>query len=723
MKNIINNKKPSYKVMACFLVATAFSASLSVAAEASENCAAKEEVVYVNLNTDGTVDEINVVNILQPGNNGRITDFGEYTDLRNMTTTDDLKYSGDKITVETKADSLYYEGKLENTQIPWNIELHYFMDGKEYSAQEIAGMKGKIKIEISISENKSYKGNFFKGYALQASLQLDAKKFKNITAENATIANVGSEKQISYTILPNKGMTGNITADVTDFELDGFSINAILLSLNIEIDNSELSKEVDELKTGVNKLNDGAAKVNDGATRLDNNVKNNLNDGVNSLISGASVIDSGTQNLLNGGNSLSNGISNLQSGANTLDSGIDSLKDGIEKIQGGLETLNGRSEALTSGSAQFKAALIQIQTALQGVVLNTEELSALTSASSEIKMGIDSIADGVEKLQKNVSFDSYSNILMQNGLDIEALKTSNSEAINQIKSSINDLSSKIEFLEQQGADTSQIREQIDQLSDVVSLLTVNNLNIDATEQYLNSVNENIADLLEGVLKLQESYEMFNDRIAELADTLESMLLKMVDLSDAINMLVTQYNKIDTGISNYTAGVADIVSGYSQVSAGVNKLAEGSKNLNNGINSLSLGAAELTNGISAIGGGTGSLLTGSEELGNGVSSLTDGTEKLYSGTNELKNGTSALKKETDGMNEKINNKIDSIIEDMTGTDVEINSFVSEKNTQVKNVQFVIKTSSVKVITNDIVPEENEETLNIWQKFLYLFKKEA
>lgn len=723
MKNIINTKKPSYKIMACILAATAFSASLSVAAEASENCTAKEEVIYVNLNTDGTVDEINVVNILQPDNNGKITDFGEYTNLRNMTTTDDIKYSSGKITVETKADSLYYEGKLENKQIPWNIELHYFMDGKEYSAQEIAGRKGKIKIEISISENKSYKGNFFKGYALQASLQLDSKKFKNITAENATIANIGSEKQISYTILPNKGMTGSITADATDFELDGFSINAIPLSLNIEIDNSELSNEVNKLETGVNKLNDGAVKVNDGATKLDDNVKNNLNDGVNSLIDGASVIDSGTQNLLNGGNSLNSGISNLQSGANTLDVGINSLKDGIEKIQGGLETLNGKSETLTSGSAQFKTALIKIQTALQGVVLNTEELSALTSASSEIKMGVDSIADGVEKLQKNVSFDSYSNMLMQKGLDVKALKTNNSNVINQINNSINDLSSKIEFLEQQGADTSQMREQIDQLSDIAALLTVNNLNIDATEQYLNSVNDNIADLLEGVLKLQKSYEIFNNKIVELADTLESMLLKMVNLSDAINMLVTEYNKIDIGIVNYTEGVADIVSGYSQLSVGVNRLAEGSKNLNNGINSLSLGAAELTNGISAIGGGIGSLLTGSEEFGNGVSSLTDGTAKLYSGTSELKNGTSALKKETDGMNEKINNKIDSLIEDMTGADIEINSFVSEKNTQVKKVQFVIKTPSVKVTTNDIVPEEKEKTLSIWQKFLHLFKREV
>lgn len=56
-------------------------------------------------------------------------------------------------------------------------------------------------------------------------IEWDAKRFlsKNnylIQTDGATIANVGADKQISYTILPEKGLDAEITADVTDFEMD-----------------------------------------------------------------------------------------------------------------------------------------------------------------------------------------------------------------------------------------------------------------------------------------------------------------------------------------------------------------------------------------------------------------------------------------------------------------------------------------------------------------------
>ena len=75
---------------------------------------------------------------------------------------------------------------------------------------------------------------------MQASLSLDTDKCKNIVAGDATIANVGSDKQLTYTILPGKGADIEITADVTDFELGGISINGIPLNLNIEVDDDEL---------------------------------------------------------------------------------------------------------------------------------------------------------------------------------------------------------------------------------------------------------------------------------------------------------------------------------------------------------------------------------------------------------------------------------------------------------------------------------------------------
>lgn len=57
----------------------------------------KEEVVYVNLGNDGSVREINVVNIFGENAEGAITDYGKYLNVRNMTTTDMIDYSDDTI--------------------------------------------------------------------------------------------------------------------------------------------------------------------------------------------------------------------------------------------------------------------------------------------------------------------------------------------------------------------------------------------------------------------------------------------------------------------------------------------------------------------------------------------------------------------------------------------------------------------------------------------------
>lgn len=54
---------------------------------AAENDSAKEEIVYIMSNADGTVKNINVVNIFDGGN---ISDYGDYSSVKILNTTDKL---------------------------------------------------------------------------------------------------------------------------------------------------------------------------------------------------------------------------------------------------------------------------------------------------------------------------------------------------------------------------------------------------------------------------------------------------------------------------------------------------------------------------------------------------------------------------------------------------------------------------------------------------------
>lgn len=54
-----------------------------------------------------------------------------------------------------------------------------------------------------------------------------------------------------------------------------------------------------------------------------------------------------------------------------------------------------------------------------------------------------------------------------------------------------------------------------------------------------------------------------------------------------------------------------------------------------------------------------------------------------------------------------------------SDAEIRSFVSEKNTNVESVQFVIKTGAVEKPEVVQTVEDEPQQMSLWEKFLKLF----
>ena len=196
-------------------------------------------------------------------------------------------------------------------------------------------------------------------------------------------------------------------------------------------------------------------------------------------------------------------------------------------------------------------------------------------------------------------------------------------------------------------------------------------------QYLTTVNTNITALYQGAQSLNTEY-------AKLDTGIKSLAVSVQQLADGVNQLVSEYGKLDKGVNEYTEGVAKVIAGYSQIVTG-----------------------------------TSDLLSGSGELSDGTAELVNSIAELYDGTSQLKDGTGEMRDETDGMDTQITDKIDEMVNGITGGNYELVSFVSEKNTNVKAVQFVIQTESVQIKEADEATPVVEEKLNFWQKVLKLF----
>ena len=87
----------------------------------------KEEVIYIMTDADGDVKNINAVNIF---GKGKVTDYGDYSSVKMLNTTDKIKLNGDKVTFSSDKEKVYYQGTMNDTEIPWNIDITYTLDGK-----------------------------------------------------------------------------------------------------------------------------------------------------------------------------------------------------------------------------------------------------------------------------------------------------------------------------------------------------------------------------------------------------------------------------------------------------------------------------------------------------------------------------------------------------------------------------------------------------------------
>lgn len=657
------SKRIHIKQLAALMVVVIMTLSINNSVYAAEQNSGKEEVVYGILNTDGSVNGVYVVNIFDQ--KGNITDYGNYSSVRNMTSKDALALDNNKVTFANTNDKLYYEGTLKSQELPWNISVKYFMDGKEYSADDIAGKSGGLTIKINITQNENCNSSFYKNYALQTTVTLDTNKCSNIVADNATIANVGSDKQLTYTILPNKGADITITAQVNDLEMEAIAINGVQLNLDIQIDDTELTEKIKELTRGVEKLDNGAKDL-----------------------------QSGVSELKDGANTLSSGVKVLKDGSSNLETGIKSLQFGVSKIQGALNQLNSKSGALNTGSSQVKDALINIQSSLTEVSLATDKLAELVNASSQIKTAINQIYAGIGALQTNVGYAQYKAAMAAGGLDIDQLQLENKGAIASINAQIKTLTksyNQIKDLQGYESQAAQLKAQIDQFSSLIPLLKGNSAAIGGTETYLNNITSAISQLYSGVKQLNSNYVTFDKAITELNQNLSGILVNMSKLSEGINILVDKYTTLDKGIHEYTWGVAQIVAAYSGIVDGVGQLSDGSEQ----------------------------LATGNQTLYNRTNDLIAGVSTLYNGSIDLTDGTGEFKDKTANLDSEVTDQIDSVLSEIRGDGSQTVSFSSEQNTKVKSVQFVLKTQQIEkkeVVTSTV---KKEKKLSIWKKFIGLF----
>jgi len=508
---------------------------------------AKDEAIYGNLGAGGELQDMYVVNTFHVTEPGKVVDHGDYTNVRNLSNLNDIEQTDDnKVRFQAEDEEFYYQGAMENRPLPWNIDITYLLDGEEVAPDELAGKSGSLEIQIATSANESVDSVFFKNYLLQISLTLDPSIADDIQAPDGTEATSGKNKQINFTVMPEKEEEFIVSANVTDFEMDPIDISAAPYSMSVE------DPDLGGMKSDMQSLSDAISDINQGV--------GDLNSGISDLSAGTS--------------DLSSGSSDYRSGINELDQS---------------------SDKLVNGSASIRDALNKVNNSVQGGVPEAPDLSeleALPGKLRELAGRLRESADGLNTLKKKYN-NAYGSLKEAIG-GIPDYQI-NQETINAIKDQLkeqsgNDSANKNQTKEKSRNNSNQ-EKVVNQLFETYQAAQNAKGTFQEVKKAFGSVEGTLNDVSSGIRKMADKAETTASEIEKGLQSMDKMGA-IKDLQNGLSSLASEYQSFHSGLVEYTDGVSNLAASYKDLDAGIQDLAKGASSLNSGANELKNGTEEL-----------------------------------------------------------------------------------------------------------------------------------
>lgn len=578
----------------------------------------KDETVYVLASADGTVKKIIVSDwIKNTLKSSTLTDYSELENAENVKGDESYTVSGKNCRVwDAQGNDIYYQGNIDK-ELPVDLSVTYYLDGKAVSADEIKGKSGKVKIRYDY-KNKQYATVNIDGkdekiyvpFVMITGLMLDNDIFTNVNVTNGKLINDGDRTIVAGFALPGMQESLNldkeklelpdyieITADAKDFEMT----NTVTIAANdmFNMVNTDNLDSVDELDSAIKQLTDAMTALCDGSDKLYGGLCTLLNKS-GELISGVDKLCAGAQQL--------------KDGAAAVDAGAGQIKDGLTELDGGLTELDSNNAKLNGGARQiFESVLAAAQEKISSYGITVDKLTPenynkvlsdlITSPTQEQQHELIAIADktvDAELAKNSVPEENRAVVKYMLAKRVIAGKTQD-EAMGEIAAILRD--AKI-------------------YSTVPTALPAYKALYDAV--YAQMPDAAVAERITSVA-------------VYLASQSGAQPAQCISAAQAVAANAKVYAAEAAESSTETG--AKVTNGF--LLAAAQKTINEAKSSLDSVNTFNEKLKEYTDGVTSAKNGTDKLVSGSDALKDGTSSLKEGTETLYNGILTLKDGTPAL----------------------------------------------------------------------------------
>ncbi|MDO4270892.1 MAG: hypothetical protein Q4C72_08230 [Eubacteriales bacterium] len=663
-----------------------------------------DEAVYINLDYYGLPEDTRIVKGVSLNGHTEFTDYGDYTDVYNMSTYDQPALSDGTVTWTLPDEGMqrfYYEcipnGETP-IQMPWNFDVSYKLNGVPVEAEKCAGANGLIEMTIHAMPNAAASDYYKNNMTLICATGIDMSKALSIDAPGAQIQSMGTYKIVVFMGLPGEENTFTVRIGSNSFESMGlilFMAPATLSSLDILADMRDIKDRLgtsgDSLYEGLSSMLQTMQSMQSGLGVLSNGIAG-INDVRKQLIADRGAIDPQT------------------------DAALAALEELAGKSDSAIPELNSMSATLTTLNATVNSMLGTLEESADDVANYQKLLRNLKTSLGNLEDLLDDLDD--ETGSEWLYLSELRNAVNDLKGDMGRLKTS----LNKLRDEMNKLHGAAPAIAEQTltamAATGVITpEQAQALGSLLSTLGT------ATDGLYRSLDKSLGNLEDSTASLQNllsSTESLLENLEDINDVLDDYTGLPQDFVGEGKKLTVLADGTLERVNKLLADIPALSASLEQLTSDAVSTAGKTTDL---MTTLAKALASTSGMLSAV---QSSLRSARDKSDASLQSSLDGLlDVLQKAANSGSSGS--LQSATDSIHSAIDDGKKDLEEDtnVLNLDAEaaLQSVTSSENPSPASLQFILRTREISIdeADDDTAADDGQADEGVFARIGNIFKK--
>ena len=408
------------RVLPCLLAGTMLLSCVPALAADDGVKPTYDEAYYAMTDYYGNLTEGSVVKSYTVNGAASLTDYGDYDEIVNLTDDRTPSVSGGANVFSFGEDApshFYFEGKTAQPfeELPWELSVHYSLNGVAVRAEELAGKTGVVEISLDAIPNENASDYAKHNYTLEAMAIFNQDDILSLEAPGAQVQLIGNLRAVLFLGLPGEECHYTIRVGSDAFSFGGMTFLMVPATLSQLQEIAALSQRKDALEENYEKLSSGLDALLDSM--------GGVSSGLYAAASGLDQLNAARDTLSQNQNVLSWEADVLLGDLSSLNLSLAALPGHLDRAQKLLDDTQKSVKTLNTALSDARTELKEIQGEVKTLWADLARVSAAGNASAADLEALGRKADALKKHMDKLSaiLQAIEISLRGEGIDVDGM--------------------------------------------------------------------------------------------------------------------------------------------------------------------------------------------------------------------------------------------------------------------------------------------------------------